>query len=128
MLFQWDVGRDSPETVEELFWSNTRPREEEPLHEAANALFRGTVEAVQEIDRRIRRTAEHWRPERMAVVDRNILRLGAYELLYRRETPPPVVINEALEIARKFSGEDSVPFINGLLDHIRKEVESSTAA
>ena len=128
MLFQWDIGRDAPDQVEELFWSNTRPREEEPLHEAANGLFRGTVEAVKEIDRRIRRTAEHWRPERMAAVDRNILRLGTYELLYRRDTPGPVVINEALEIARKFSSEESVQFINGLLDRVRKEVENSTAA
>ena len=127
MLFQWDVGRDAPEKVEELFWTNTRPLPDEPLHEAANGLFRGTVEAVEEIDGRLRRLAEHWRPERMPIVDRNILRLGAYELLYRRETPPPVVINEALEIARKFSGEESVPFINGLLDHIRKEIEASPA-
>ena len=128
MLFQWDIGRDAPDQVQELFWSNNRPGQDDPLHEAANGLFRGTVGAVEEIDRRIRRTAEHWRPERMAAVDRNILRLGTYELLYRRETPPPVVINEALEIARKFSGEDSVQFINGLLDHIRKEVEESPAA
>ena len=128
MLFQWDIGRYPPEKVQELFWSNTRPQKDDPLHEAANSLFQGTVEAVEEIDRRIRSTAQHWRPERMAVVDRNVLRLGTYELLYHRETPPPVVINEALEIARKFSGEDSVQFINGLLDHIRKEVEASSAA
>ena len=125
MLFQWDIGRDSPDKVEELFWSNTRPRENDPLHDAANSLFRGTVEAVEEIDRRIRRSAEHWRLERMAIVDRNILRLGTYELLYHPETPPPAVINEALEIARKFSGEDSVPFVNGVLDRIRKEPEDS---
>jgi len=128
MLFQWDLGRDSPDKVEELFWSNTRPREDDPLHDAANSLFRGTVEAVEEIDRRIRRSAEHWRLERMAAVDRNILRLGTYELLYHPETPPPAVINEALEIARKFSGEDSVPFVNGVLDRIRKEPEDSSAA
>ena len=128
MLFQWDIGRDAPDTVQELFWSNSRPLKDDPLHAAANGLFRGTVGAVEEIDRRIGSTADHWRPERMAAVDRNILRLGTYELLYRRETPPPVVINEALEIARKFSGEDSVLFINGLLDHIRKEVEATPAA
>jgi len=93
MLFQWDLGRDSPDKVEELFWSNTRPREDDPLHDAANSLFRGTVEAVEEIDRRIRRSAEHWRLERMAIVDRNILRLGTYELLYHPETPPPAVIS-----------------------------------
>ena len=128
MLFQWDIGRDSPDKIQELFWSNTRPLEDEALHSAANELFRGTVGAAEEIDQRIRSFAEHWRPERMAAVDRNILRLGTFELLYHRETPPPVVINEALEIARKFSDEESVHFINGLLDRIRKEVESSAPA
>jgi N utilization substance protein B len=128
MLFQWDVGQDTPEKVQELFWSNNLPQKDASLHDAANGLFQGTAAAVVEIDKHIRKTAEHWRPERMATVDRNILRLGTYELLYRRETPPPVVINEALEIARKFSGEDSVQFINGLLDRIRKEVEASPAA
>ena len=128
MLFQWDLGRDSPEKVQELFWSNTRPLEDESLHVAANELFRGAVGAAEEIDQRIRSSAEHWRLERIAAVDRNVLRLGIYELLHHRETPAPVVINEALEIARKFSGEDSVKFINGLLDHIRKEVESSAPA
>jgi N utilization substance protein B len=135
MLFQWDVGQDPPDKVQELFWSNKSPQDkkkdeknDEPLHHSANDLFKGTVNSVVEIDKRIRRSAEHWRPERMAVVDRNILRLGTYELLYRRDTPPPVVINEALEIARKFSGEDSVQFINGLLDRIRKEVEEPPAA
>ncbi len=128
MLFQWDIGRDAPDKVQELFWSNNRPVKDDLLHAAANGLFQGTVGAVEEIDRHIRSSAEHWRLERMAAVDRNILRLGTYELLYRRETPPPVVINEALEIARKFSGEDSVQFINGLLDHIRKEVAASPAA
>ena len=128
MLFQWDIGRDSPEKIQELFWSNTRPREDESLHTAANELVRETVGAVGEIDQRIRSFTEHWRLERMAAVDRNILRLGTCELLYHRETPPPVVINEALEIARKFSDEESVLFINGLLDRIRKEVENPAPA
>jgi N utilization substance protein B len=64
--------------------------------------------------------AEHWRLERMAAVDRNLLRVALYELLHHQETPPAVVINEALEIARRFSGRDSVEFVNGVLDGIRK--------
>ena len=128
MLFQWDIGKDSPETVMELFWGNRergpeRP-EDEPLRSFANELFGGTVAVAGEIDALIRQHTEHWRLERMPVVDRNILRLGVYEILYRRETPPAVVINEAMEIARKFSEEESVAFINGLLDSIRKEAES----
>ncbi len=174
MLYQWDLGKDSPETVEQLFWlsagkppekapakspkkatpktstqkaskinpeidrklalqsdSKKAPKkaspksEDEPLRSFANRLFAGTVDAVEEIDRLIRHHAEHWRLERMAAVDRNVLRLGVYELCHHRETPPVVVINEALELARKFSEEVSVQFINGLLDHIRKEVAGS---
>ena len=128
MLFQWDIGKDSPETVMELFWGNRQRGEEspedEPLRSFANELFSGTVAAAREIDALIRQHTEHWRLERMPVVDRNILRLGIYEMLYHRETSPAVVINEAMEIARKFSEEESVAFINGLLDSIRKEAES----
>ncbi|MCH7978058.1 MAG: transcription antitermination factor NusB [Acidobacteria bacterium] len=173
MLYQWDLGKDSPETVEQLFWLSagtppekapekspkkaakktaaketsklnpktdpklnlkktpkkaSPPNEDDPHRSFANRLFAGTVDAVEEIDCLIRHRAEHWRLERMAVVDRNILRLGIYELCHHRETPPGVVINEALEIARKFSGEESVQFINGLLDQIRKDVASNQPA
>ena len=128
MLFQWDLGKDLPQAVEELFWSNTRWLEDESLRSFANELFRGTVAAVEELDRLIRAHAEHWRLERMAAVDRNILRLGIYELSHCPATPPPAVINEALEIARKFSGEDSVQFVNGVLDSIRKEIAAAQPA
>ena len=128
MLFQWDIGRDAPDRVRDLFWSNTRPDEDAGLRAVADELFTGTVGASEEIDRRISACTEHWRLERIAAVERNLLRLGAYELLYRRQTPAPVVINEALEIARKYSGEESVQFINGILDRIRKDAERSTAA
>lgn len=125
MLFQWDLGKDSPGNVRELFWSNTRQDEEESLCSFANELFTGTVGAIEAIDGMIQSRAEHWRLERMAAVDRNILRIGVYELCRHPETPPAVVINEALEIARKFSGEDSVQFVNGILDRVRKEVEAT---
>jgi len=125
MLFQWDLGKDAPESVERLFWGNTRWIEEESVRRFANQLFHGTVGASEEIDALIRKHTEHWRMERMAAVDRNILRLGIYELTRQKDTPPVVVINEALEIARKFSGEGSVEFINGLLDSVRKEIESA---
>ena len=127
MLFQWDIGKDSPEMVIELFWGN-RERdpehpEDEPLRSFANDLFMGTAASVKEVDSTIRQHAEHWRLERMAAVDRNILRLAIYEILHCPETPPVVIINEALEIARKFGEEESVAFINGLLDSIRKQEE-----
>ena len=121
MLFQWDLGRNAPEIVQELFWSNTRPVEDEALRSFANQLFEGTVKNIEAIDHLIRAYTEGWSLERMPVVDRNILRLGIYELLHQPETPPAVAINEALEIARKYSGEEAVLFLNSILDRIRKE-------
>ena len=124
MLFQWDIGRESPQAVQELFWSEKKSPEEKSLRSFANELLTGTLGALKEIDRLIRAHAEHWRMERMGVVDRNLLRLGIYELRWHPETPAAVVINEALEIARKFSGEETVHFINGLLDRVHKEIEA----
>ena len=104
------------------------PPEEAALRAAANELFSGTVSKVREIDPLIREHSQHWRLERMPAVDRNILRLGVYEMMFRDDVPRAVVINEALEIARKFSEEESVAFINGLLDQIRKETASARPA
>ena len=86
----------------------------------AQTLFLGTVEETEVLDRTLRERSDHWRPERMAAVDRNVLRLALHELLHHPETPPKVVINEALEIARRYSGEESVEFVNGVLDGILK--------
>lgn len=128
MLFQWDLGKDPPDTVERLFWANTGWIEDEALRRFANELFHGTVEAAGEIDPMIASHAENWRMERMPAVDRNILRLGIYEMTHYSETPSAVVINEALEIAHRFSGNESVQFINGVLDSIRKKIETSNPA
>jgi N utilization substance protein B len=121
MLYQWDLGKDSPENVEHLFWTNTRLVDDEELRAFAGKLFHGTTRMVRELDALIVSHAENWRMDRMAAVDRNLLRLGAYELVYEKDTPPAVVINEALEIARRYSGDESVHFLNGLLDSIRKQ-------
>lgn len=118
MLFQWDLGEHSPEHVIATFLQGQKTEPEEASF--ARALFEGAVAEVQGLDRRVSEQAEHWRLERMAAVDRNILRLALYELLHYAETPPAVIINEALEIARRFSGPDSVDFVNGVLDAIRK--------
>jgi N utilization substance protein B len=88
--------------------------------EYAATLARGTAERLPELDPLIEAQAEHWRLSRMAVIDRLILRLAVYELKHQPDAPPPVVINEALELARTFSGEDSVRFINGVLDGLMK--------
>jgi N utilization substance protein B len=81
-------------------------------------LVKGTIENLKEIDRVIEKAAEHWKVERMSAVDRNILRFTVYEIIYRDDIPSAVTINEALEIAKKYSTAESAPFINGLLDKI----------
>jgi N utilization substance protein B len=84
----------------------------------ARAIFQGAVKDIARLDQLVREHAEHWRLERIAAVDLSILRVAVYELLHCPETPPHAVINEALEIARRFSGEGSVEFVNGILDAI----------
>jgi N utilization substance protein B len=119
MLFQWDFAKDHMPTVQETFWTLNSEVEEE-VRQFANRLASGTVAHVEAIDVILASHAEHWRVARMAAVDRNILRLATFELLFESETPRPVVINEALEIARRFSTPESIHFINGILDSIRK--------
>jgi len=122
MLFQWDITRDSIAQIAATFFNG---QDEEPAVIAfARQLVTQTVEHVEEIDALIQRLAEHWRLDRMATVDRNLLRLASQEFLFDKETPKTVVINEAIEIARRFSTQESPQFINGILDSIKKELES----
>jgi len=127
ILYQWDIGkRDidrSSATFFDLQWRNVDPPADD-LREFATALARDTTERLGEIDPLIADTAERWRPERMAVLDRLIMRMAVCEMLRDTSTPRPVVINEALELARTFTTEESVKFINGMLDAIRKKLES----
>jgi transcription antitermination protein NusB len=122
MLFQWDVTHDDIEQVIATFFQN-QPEEVPAIVTFARQLVSGTVAHVEQIDELIRRHAENWRLDRMAIVDRNILRVSVQEFLYDRETPKTVVINEAIEIARRFSAQESPQFINGILDSIKKELE-----
>ena len=122
MLFQWDITRDTIDQVAATFFQN-QEQEAPAVLDFALQLVTGTVEHVEEIDRLIQRHAEHWRLDRMATVDRNLLRLATQEFLYDKETPKTVVINEAIEIARRFSSLESPQFINGILDSIKKELE-----
>src|SRR5271154_423852 len=121
MLFQADMGRQTPEEVRRTFWREQDSTEEDVRGFAEN-LFRVATDRSAEIDGLIERHAEHWRMERMAAVDRNLLRAAVAELMAYPETPRAVVINEALEIARKFSSPESVQFVNGVLDSIGKEL------
>ncbi len=126
MLFQWDLSRDLFENVRNTFWTLHVDLAEE-VKAFADHLAGGTVDHIEEIDVLLARHAEHWRVPRMAAVDRNILRVATFELLFETQTPRPVVINEALEVARKFSTGDSVQFINGILDSIRKKIEGEAS-
>ena len=119
MLFQWELGEHTPQHVIASFLRLQRCEPEEEGF--ARSLFEGAVSEVASLDRMIQEHAEHWRLERMAAVDRNVIRLALYELLHCA-TPPPVIINEALELARTFSGEEPVPLINGVLDSVRKSL------
>ena len=126
MLYQWEVGRASMQDVKQTFWLHdaaTIGDLSEELRTFATDLASGVVAHVGELDPVISEAAEHWRLERMNVMDRLILRLAVYEFLHERETPGRVIINEALELARTFSNDDAVRFINGILDAIRRKLE-----
>ena len=122
MLFQWDITHDNIDQVAATFFQN-QERDTPAIMDFAHKLVKGTVEHVEDIDRLIQKHAENWRLDRMAVVDRNVLRLATHEFLVDKETPKTVVINEAIEIARRFSTQESPQFINGILDGIKKELE-----
>ena len=121
MLFQSDMGRQSSDQVEKTFWEE-REDLEETVRGFAQDLFRTAMERREEINLLIEKHTQHWRMDRMATVDRNILRAGVAEFLGFPKTPRPVVINEALEIARKFSSPEGINFINGVLDSVAKDL------
>ena len=122
MLFQVEMGKQLPDDVRRTFWNEHKSADGD-VRGFAEDLFRMAADHASEIDGLIERHAEHWRMERMAAVDRNLLRSAVAELIGYPDTPRAVVINEALEIARKFSNPESVHFINGVLDSIGKELE-----
>ncbi len=119
MLFQWEIGKQQPGRIEEGFWRIARA--EKTTRAFANELFEGTVHGAAEFDAQVAAHAENWRLERMSVIDRAILRLAAFEL-QASKTPPKVVLNEAIELAKKFSSAEAVPFVNGVLDSLLKAV------
>lgn len=124
MLFQADMGKQQPEEVRKTFWRE-RGTVGSDVQGFAEDLFRVACDRSAEIDKLIEQHAENWRMERMAAVDRNILRTAVAELLSYGSTPRAVVINEALEIARKFSSPESVQFINGVLDSVGRQLEKA---
>lgn len=125
MLFAYDMaGDDTPALVRD-YWNELGDTAiDDKTREFANKLVNGTIEKIDAIDDVIRTRAEHWRIERMAIVDRNVLRLAVFEFLHH-DTPDNVVITEALEVTRRFSSFEATQFINGILDGIKQDIEKT---
>ena len=123
MLFAADIAGAVPDEVLRTYWTELGDTDtDEVAREFATRLAAGTLANLDSLDERIRSRAEHWRIPRMAIVDRNILRLAVYEFLYE-PTPRTVAINESLEIARRFSTYEATQFINGILDAIKRDLD-----
>ena len=122
LLFQHDLGNNKPAEILPLFWKLNAA--DETTKEFAEFLFKQALKKKKSIDELIRQHALHWRMDRMSAVDRNVLRIAVAEFL-STPTPKVVVIDEAIEIARKYSGDEATEFVNGVLDAIRAEVEQS---
>lgn len=122
LLYQWEGERGAPAALLPEFWRSVKA--DAATRRFAEELFTGTVAHLDELDPVIAAHSEHWRLDRMAAIDRCLLRLALYELKTHPETPPPVVIDEALEVGKRFSSPESVEFINGVLDAARKSLEA----
>jgi len=130
MLYHWEIGRLSMPLVRTSFWDLGQPDAGEVtgrIRAFAERLATGTVEALATIDPLLESQAAHWRLERMAVVDRLILRMAVYEFLHEPETPRVVAIEEALRLAKRFSTPDAVKFVNGVLDGVRRRLDEPPA-
>jgi len=120
MLFQWDMSQQDPAKLEAKFWKSAKAAEK--TRAFANQLFEGAAEQVKTLDEVIGKHCENWRFERLAAIDRAILRLAIHELS-AGDTPAKVVLNEAVELAKKFSSEESGAFVNGVLDSVHKSLQ-----
>jgi transcription antitermination protein NusB len=125
MLFQWDMSRQDPAKLEEKFWRTAKAADN--TRAFANKLFEGAAKEADELDALIVQHAQNWRLERMAIIDRAVLRLAIYELRIT-ETPPKVVLNEAVDLAKKFSSEDAGAFVNGILDAVNKTLAEKSGS
>ena len=125
VLFLWDARRQPVDDALDAYYDTLFSEEQPGRDPFVSELVQGTIQHLAEVDDRISRHAEHWRMERMPAVDRNILRLSVFEMTHLG-TPAAVAIDEALELARKFSNEESVQFVNGVLDAVHRELAPSS--
>ena len=122
MLYQIEMGGEGEQEVFSSFWEGNNPPAESRAF--AEMLVSGTLRNLASIDAILRQGLEHWRLPRIAAVDRSVLRLAVFEFLHEKETPPIVIIDEAIELAKRFGGDESGLFVNGVLDGIRKRLEA----
>ena len=120
MLFQWDMSQQDPAKLEAKFWKSAKAADK--TREFANQLFEGAAKEITALDEIIGKHCENWRFERLAAIDRAILRLALHEMS-SADTPPKVVLNEAVGLAKKFSSEESSAFVNGVLDSVHKSLQ-----
>lgn len=125
VLYQADITGDNYAECLENFWQGLEDIVEPTVKEFTLELVKGVRDNLETIDKRISEYAANWQIERMAFIDRNVLRLSCYELVFRNDIPPKVSINEAVELAKKFSGIEAGKFVNGILDKIKSEKDSS---
>ena len=126
ILYEWAItGRDLDRLLD-LFWRARDDRDD--VRSFAELLVSGVAQGPDHLDSLINHQAENWRPERISTVDRSILRVGVYELLNQPDTPPAVVLDEAVELAKRFSAPEAGPFVNGVLDGIRRRLEQGKEA
>ena len=124
ILFQLDMVRSGVDEAIKAFWKTQEELPSEDTRDFCEELVRGAFEHHEEIDRFVEETSSNWRLSRMPVVDRNVLRMAVYEMLYREDIPTTVTINEAIDVGKKFGSEDSGAYINGILDKIAEKIPS----
>jgi transcription antitermination factor NusB len=121
ILYRTDITEESPDGVVADFWQHQDESCDEEVKNFSTGLVNGVMTNLEAIDAKISRYATNWQLKRMAVVDRNILRMSCYEIAFREDIPPKVSINEAVELAKKYSGTQAGKFVNGILDRIKAE-------
>ena len=127
ILYQAEITRRDIPLAAQIYWSET-PQSNDTVKEYSDSLCSGVAKAIGHVDEKISLYATNWQLRRMAVIDRNILRIGVYELIYSTDVPPKVTINEAVELARRYGGEKSPAFVNGVLRTVAEKVRGAGAA
>lgn len=120
ILYRIEISKESVDSSLKDFWSKAADSADKDTHNFTEVLVKGTCENIKTIDEVISKYTDNWNISRMAVIDRNIMRMSVYEMLHRSDIPPNVSINEAIELAKKYGDVDSGKFVNGILDKIKK--------